>query len=139
MTTSADVFLGIIAIATLVTAIVQVALIVAATLLARRVARLAQQVERELKPVFAHLDAIGRDASRVTALAAAQVERADRVMADLAERIEQTVAVVQQGIIGPAREGRALFAAFRAAFDVVRSFRADSRRSRSEDEDALFI
>lgn len=139
MSTTSEVFLGIIAVAVLAMAVVQVGLIVAATLLARRVGQLAQTIEQEMRPIFAHLDAIGRDAQRIATLATAQVERADRVMADLAERIDQTVRIVQDSILKPAREGRAMMSAFRAAFDVLRNLRTDRRRSRVEDEDALFI
>ena len=79
----AEVFLGIIALATLAMAIAQIGVLVAAGRLARRVGRLIDQVELELKPVFGHLNAIGRDASRAAALATAQVERVDRLFTDL--------------------------------------------------------
>ena len=101
-----DVFLGVIALATLATAIVQIAVIVAAGRVARRVERLANQFEQDVKPLFAHLNAIGRDASRAAALATAQVERADKLFADVAVRVEQTLNVVQASIGRPAREGR---------------------------------
>jgi hypothetical protein len=134
------VFLGIIAVATLAMAIAQVGVLIAAGLLARRVARLMDQVERELKPAFGHVNAIGRDASRAVAMATAQVERADRLFTDLSERIDETVAAVQKSIIAPAREGRALFNALRAALDALRDARRRARaRHRAEDEDALFI
>ena len=136
-----DVFLGVIAVATLIMAVVQIGVIVAAGRLARRVDRLADQIERELKPVFAHLDALGKDASRAAGLAVAQVERVDRIFADLAVRIEQSFASLQTAILGPAREGRALLVGLRAALAALRSAREDgrTRAGRGEDEDALFI
>jgi len=137
-----EAFLGVIAFATLATAIVQIGLIVAAGRLARRLDRLAEQVETELKPLFLSLNTIGRDASRAASLAAAQVERADRLFADLAARAEETFATVQATILGPAREGRALFGALKAAFAAMRAMREETRRRQgrgSEDEDALFI
>ena len=82
--------------------------------------RLAEQVERDVKPLFGHLNAIGRDAARAAALATAQVERADQLFTDVALRIEQTVNTVQATIIGPVREGRALLSAFRAAMQAMR-------------------
>jgi hypothetical protein len=137
---SAQVFLAIIAVATLVMALVQVALICAAGLLARRIGRLADEVEREIKPIFAHLNSIGRDASRAAALAAAQVERADQLFADLAARVEQAMAGVQHSLGAPAREGRAFLSALRAAMQAVRDLRRErSRQGRADDEDALFI
>ena len=141
MTGWSEVFLGVIAVATLSIAVAQVGIFVAAGLLARRLSKLVDRVEDEMKPMFGHLDAIGRDAARATALAVAQVERADRLIASLAGRLEQTASTVQTTIGSSARQGQALFSAFRAAFDVIREFRQRSRRrqGRNEDEDALFI
>ena len=79
----AELFLGVIAAATLVTAITHVGVLVAAGLLARRIRRLTDKIDRELTPFFEHVNAIGRDASRAASLAAAQVERADRLFADV--------------------------------------------------------
>lgn len=136
-----ELLLGVIALATLTIAVVQVGIIVAAGMLARRLSRLADQVEREIKPLFGHLNAIGRDAARATALASAQVDRADRLFADLAARIEQTLNTLQGSLATPAREGRAILSACRAGFQAIRELRqnARARQGRSEDEDALFI
>jgi hypothetical protein len=141
VTDRAEVFLGVIAVSMMVIALVQVAMIVAAGLLARRVGRLVSQVERDIKPIVAQLNAIGRDASRAAALAAAQVERADTLFSDIAVRIEQALNLGQSSLTVPAREGRALFSAFRAAVQALRDLRHHPhvRRSRAEDEDALFI
>jgi len=135
-----DVFLGVIAVATLAIAIVQIAVIVAAAAVVKRAGQLADQFEREVKPLFGHLNAIGRDAARAAQLATAQVERADKLFADLSARLDETMNLVQASVIAPAREGRALLAAMRAAFQAVREMRhARARQTRSEDEDALFI
>jgi hypothetical protein len=134
-----EVLLGVIAAATLAMAVVQVGLIVLAGRLARRVDRLADQVEQELKPLFTNLNAIGRDASRAVAVAAAQVERADRLFSELATKVDQTVTMIQSNIVVPAREGRALFAALRATIAALRDARGRGRQGRGEEEDALFI
>jgi hypothetical protein len=136
-----DVFLGIIAVATLAIAIAQIGVMVVAGRLAQRVGRLAEQIDRDLKPLFGHLNAIGRDASRAAALATAQVERADQLFSDLAGRIELTLNGLQATMGVPAREGRALLAGLRAAIQALRELRQEgrARQSRSEDEDALFI
>jgi hypothetical protein len=141
VSTWANVFLGIIAVATLTIAIVQIGVVVAAGRLARRIDTLAEQFERDVKPLFGHLDAIGRDVSRAAALATAQVERADQLFADVALRVEQGLNNVQSTLGAPAREGRALFSAFKAAVQAIRDLRRDarSRQGRGEDEDALFI
>jgi len=135
-----DVFLGVIAVATLAIAVAQVGVIIAAGLMARRVSRMVDQLERDVKPLFGHLNAIGSDASRAVALATAQVERADKLFTDVAIRIEQTMNIVQGSIGGPAREGRAMLGAFRAALQAIRELRnGRSRPGRGDDEDALFI
>jgi hypothetical protein len=140
VTARTEIFLGVIAVATLAMAIVQIGVIVAAGMLARRILRLADRVEQEVTPLFGHLNAIGRDASRATALAAAQVERADKLFSDLTVRVEQTVTIVQASLRAPVREGRALVGAFRAGLRAVREMRAARRRqSRAEEDDALFI
>ena len=136
-----DVFLGIIAVATLAIAIAQIGVMVAAGRLARRMERLTERFEQDVRPLLAHLDAIGRDASRAATLAAAQVERADQVFGDIAARIELALNTLQTILTVPAREGRALVSAFRAALEVVREMRRNGRRrpGRGDDEDALFI
>ena len=136
-----DVFLGVIAVATLAIAVAQIAVIVAAASAAKRLSRMADTFEREVKPLVGHLNAIGRDAARATQLATAQVERADMLFADVAQRFEQTLSAVDASISGPAREGRALLSAFRAAFQALRELRRDGRgrQGRGDDEDALFI
>jgi uncharacterized protein YoxC len=134
------VFLGVIAVATLAIAIAQIAVIVAAGRVARRLERIADEFEREIKPLFGHLNAIGGDLSRAASLAAVQVDRADKLFADVASRIDKTLNSVQATIDGPARQGRALMSGFRAAIEALRELRQGrARRGRGEDEDALFI
>lgn len=135
-----DVFLGVIAVATLAIAVAQIGMIIAAGMMARRVGRVVEQIERDVKPLFGHLNAIGNDASRAVALATAQVERADKLFADLAVRVDQTLNVVQSSLSTPAREGRAMMSAFKAALQVLRDLRSSrSRQGRGDDDDALFI
>ena len=135
-----DVFLGVIAVATLAIAVAQIGVIVAAGLMTRRVGRMVDQLEREVKPLFGHLNAIGADASRAVALATAQVERADTLFAEVATRVEQTMNAVQTSIGRPAREGRAMLGAFRAALQAIRELRnGRTRQGRGDDDDALFI
>jgi hypothetical protein len=135
-----DLFLGIIAVATLAIAIAQIGVMVVAGLLVRRIGRLTDRLEHEIRPLLGHLNAIGRDAARTATLAAAQIERADRVFSDFAVRIDQTLNSLQASLSIPAREGRAILSALRAALQAVREMRRNGRRQgRGDDEDALFI
>jgi len=136
------VFLGVIAVAVTVMAAVQVGCIVYGARLARRVDQLATQVDREIKPLLTNLNKVGEEAARAAQLAATQVERVDRLFADVAIRVEDTAASLQSAIIAPAREGFALLSGIRAAFAAfkdIRSAAAPARSTRHDDEDALFI
>jgi predicted PurR-regulated permease PerM len=135
----AELFLGIIAAATLASAIVQIGVLVVVGLLVRRIQRLVEQIEQEMKPIVGHLNAIGRDASRAAALATAQVERVDRLMADVARRLEQTLAAFQGFVTRPLKDGVMLFHGIRTLLEFVRDLRVGRRRAHAEDEDALFI
>ena len=137
MSVWAVVFLGVIAVATLAMAIVFVGALIAAARLARQVGRILDQLEVDLKPLFDHMNAIGRDASRAAALATAQVERVDRALNDLALRLDHTLRSFQAILNGPVREGQAIVMAMAAALRALRGGRA--RHARGEDEDALFI
>ena len=141
MSRSSEIFLGVIAVSTLLVAIVQVGVVVAAGVALRRLGRLVDTVEQEIKPIFGHVNTIARDASRAAALATAQVERADKLFSDVAVRVDEALNAVQASVGAPAREGRALLSAFRAAFQAIRELRQNgrSRQARGEEEDALFI
>jgi hypothetical protein len=134
-----EIFLGVIAVATLVMAIGQVIVAIVAGRLVRRLSEIADTIDKELKPLFAQIHAIVRDASRAAQLATAQVERADRLFADLVARFESVANLVQQGIAAPVKQGSAVLFAVRAALNVVKGFRAGRRQGRADEEDALFI
>ena len=114
-------FLGVIAVATLAMAIMQIGLILYTGRLVRRVTAMVDQIEGELKPLFASAHAITRDAARVASLAVSQME------------------TIQNTILAPAREGKALLAGLRAVIAVLRGLRNRPQEGRTEDEESLFI
>ncbi len=140
-----DVWLAIIAVAVAVMAAIQVGAIVLGLRLARRVDTLTTQVEREIRPLIQNLTEVSAEAKRATALATAQVERADRLFGDVAVAAERTMTVVSQVVTGPARNGVALLSAARVAFSAFRDLRNASRRRQAyksaapDDEESLFI
>jgi hypothetical protein len=71
-----DFFLGVIALAVVVMAAIQVTVVVFAARAVRRLDRIADRLEQDIQPVLASLQAVAADAARATALAAAQIERA---------------------------------------------------------------
>jgi hypothetical protein len=143
---TAELLLAVIAIAVAVMAIVQVGAVVAGLRVARRVEQLTTDMETSVKPLLANLTTMTAEASRAASLAAAQVERVDRVFGELAARVDQTLAAAQAFVAGPAREGMAIVAGIRAAMSALKGFREASRRrsaARSvtveEEEESLFI
>lgn len=146
MSGTTEVWLALIAVAVAVMAIIQVGAIVIGLRVARRVERLTAELETGVKPLLANLTALSAEASRAATLAASQVERFDQVVVDLAARLEHTMAAAQQFVSGPAREGMAIVAGFRAAMAAFQGLRESARRrsaARSltleEEEESLFI
>ncbi len=136
-----NVFLGVIAVAVLVMAVIQVAAIVFAMSAARRIGQVADRLEQDLRPVMQNLQTMTAEAARVTNLAALQMERADRMFADLSRRAEQVMAVVPS-LLGPAGKGIAFLNGLKAALAAIQELRRTSRRrgaAHAEEEDALFI
>jgi hypothetical protein len=136
------VFLGVIAVAVTVMAIVQVGVVIFGARLAKRVEQIAQQVDREIKPLLVNLNVVGQEAARAAELAALQVERVDALFADVASRVEETAASLQSAIIAPAREGMALVQGIKAAFAALREIRGAPSRSGAavhDEDDPLFI
>ena len=147
-------FLGVIAVATLIMAMVQIGVIVVGA----KVAKQAQEavgkaqtmlasaqeaitsIRDELQPLIAKATAIADEASKSAALATAQVQKIDHLVTDVSKRVDDTAAMMQQAILTPARQCLAILAALKAGLGVLRAG-ADWRRraSRSEEEDPLFI
>jgi hypothetical protein len=133
------VFLGVIAVATLATAIVQISLLLAAGRLARQVGRFVDDLDSEIKPLLGHLNSVSRDASRAAALAVSQVERVDALVTEVAAKIDQTITTIHSAIVTPAREGRAWIVGFQAVMAAIREFRNSPRARPRDEEDGLFI
>ena len=154
MTDWNQLFLGAIAVATLLMAIIQVGVIVVAAKVGRQaqeaVARAQQtmataqqaivSIREEIQPLIAKAHTIADEAAKSAAVASAQVVKIDRLVTDLTRRVEDTSSVVQEAIVTPAREGLALVAGLKAALAALRAGGDPRRRaSRSEEEDPLFI
>jgi len=131
------VWLGTLAISALVLALIQIGLMVAALLVARQAAKAIKETRQEIRPLMEKVNRIADDAQRATALALAQVERIDHVMASTTQRIDEAFSTLG-AIFGPLKKGGALLAALRAALSVFGDRPARGRQGR-DDEDALFI
>ena len=144
MSGTGELFLGIIALAVLLMALIQLGAIFAGLRLARRVDQLATQIDQDVRPLLANLTALTNEAARTAALAAKQVERFDQVFSELTQRVDQTLAAAQSFVAGPARQGMAIFAGVSALMDSFRGLRDASRRRQTsrpvvDEEESLFI
>ena len=138
MSTWAAVFLGIIAMATLVTAVLQVVLLIAAAQLVRRIGAFVDEINREVRPILGHVNTVAKDAARIASLAAAQAERADQMLNSAVTRIEELLSHLQSVVVDTLREGNALVMGVQAVMAAIRAFQG-RRRRRTEDDEALFI
>jgi hypothetical protein len=135
-------FLGVIAGATALMAIVQIGAIVVLARVAVQVQGILTTVQKDIGPLLARANAIADDASRTAALATVQAQKIDKMVTDLSRRVDETSAIIQQAIITPAREGMAVFAALKAGFGVLKGLGLRDLRGRQggvDDDDALFI
>ncbi len=112
--------LGAIAVATMVMALVQVGMIIYGARVARRVNRLVDVVEREIQPVVERVNTMSEDAARASSLAVAQVERVDRVFAQLTARLDEVMHAAQDAVVEPVRHGAALVEALRVGVAAMR-------------------
>jgi len=136
-----DLFLGVIAAATLLMALVQVGAVITALRLARQAQQAIQSVHQDVKPLLARAQSITEEASRTVALATAQAQKVDLLITDLSQRVDETAAVLQHAIMTPAREGLAIVAAVKAALAALRGMRELGTQNgrHAEEEDPLFI
>jgi len=136
-----EIFLGLIATATVVMALIQIGAVVAMLRLAKQAQETILTVQRDVQPLIAKAHAIADEATRTVTLATAQAQKVDRVVTDLSRRVEETASVLQEAIVAPAREGLAVVAAIRATLGALRGFRdlRPGHGRHADDEDPLFI
>jgi hypothetical protein len=116
-----DVYLGVIAAATLVMALVQIGVLIAGIIAVKRMREVLVRVEESAKPVLAHVDDLVVDATESIAAVRAQLDRVERQTMHVLTRTDEAVQRVQTYLVAPAREGIALAAGARA---LVGAFRA---------------
>jgi tetrahydromethanopterin S-methyltransferase subunit G len=141
-----DVFLGVIAISVLAMAIGQIAAMVFAARAVRQAGERLGRIEETIRPIVANVQQISADAARATAIATAQVERAERLMDDVTRRVDETMTAVQDTILTPARTGLAFFEGVREVLAMFFDRRPRPSRPRAQgpspaatEDDASFI
>ena len=144
MSATAEVLLGVIAVAVALMAVVQVGAILAGLRVARRVEHLATELETGVKPLLSQLTTLTAEASKATVMAAGQVERFDRMLSQVVARLDDTLTAAQRLVSGPAREGLAMVAGLRATLAALQRMRDAAQKRREarateEEEESLFI
>jgi hypothetical protein len=94
-------FLGVIALASVVQAGFLIGLVVYGRRLARRVDALQVRLDREISPALENFNRVSRAAAEIADLATLQARRFDLVLADTLEKFEETTATIQQFVVRP--------------------------------------
>ncbi|MCY3844700.1 MAG: hypothetical protein OXH69_14290 [Acidobacteria bacterium] len=126
MMDGASLLLGVIAAATAVMAVVQVAMLVCGVLLSRRVNRLIELVEQELRPVVDRVGTLSDDAARLSSLAIGRIERVDQAFERLTARIDEMLKTARNVVAEPARQGMILAHVLRAGLAALRNLNETS-------------
>ena len=132
------VFLGIIALALVAMAGAQVYMGLTVARASRQVTDTVESLRRDVGPLIDKATKVTGDAARVTELAVLQAERVDRMVANMAVRVDDTLNVVQQSVVEPVRQGAAVVAGIRAMIGAFRD-RHGRPQAHREDEDPLFV
>jgi hypothetical protein len=143
-----EVYLGVIAVAVAVMAVIQVVAIVVAMRASRRVGDAVARFENDVKPIVANLKSMSVDAARTASIASEQAQRAEQLIDDLAARVNSTVSAVEATIVQPARDAWAMVQGLLAALSSFRQGSPSHRQggpspghrpATTEEEDSLFI
>jgi hypothetical protein len=144
------VFLGVIALASVVQAGFLIGLVLAGARLARRMDELQRSLDREVSPALENFTRVSRAAAEISDLAVLQARRVDLMLADTIDKIEETTGLVQQFVVKPLKPVGGLLALLRGVQKGVEVYlqlgsRAPGvhavprRRGGHEDDEHLFI
>jgi hypothetical protein len=141
------VFLGLIALASLVQGLFLIGLGWGGLKLMRRVEELQGRVERELRPALASVSRITRNVSEVTEVASAQVQRMEALVDHTRGRVEETRAQMREAMsvpLGGLAEIAALLKGFRRGLEVYQRLGGLEAQGRGagrqyRDDEHLFI
>ncbi len=139
MTDASNVLLGIIAISVFLMAAMQIGAVILLARSVKRMMSIVEDVQREIKPLAAKVNAIADEAQRAAALASKQVERVDALVGDVTRRVQETGDALQSMVTAPMRQSSAIFTGLRAALTALLTTAPERRFERDEEEDALFV
>jgi len=143
------VFLGVIALASLVQAGFLIGLVVAGLRLARRMDAIQTRLDREVTPALENFTRVSRAAAEISDLATLQARRLDLLLADTIDKIEETTGVIQQFVVRPLKPVGSILAMIRGVQKGMEVFlqlggrpqgvHPVPRRKSHEDDEHLFI
>ena len=147
MDTVGVVFLGVIALSSLIQGALLLILARGGLRLSKRIQDLQARIEREVKPIVDDMNAVARNVSQVSDLAAAQAHRLQDVIAETARKVEETRDEIKVVLAHPAAalgDVVAFLKGIRRGLEVYRQlggFEAQARGStrRYADDEHLFI
>lgn len=149
MDTWGVVFLGIIAVASVVQSAFLIGLILEGKKLSKRVADMQDRIEREIKPSLDNVTRVTRNLAEVSDLAVLQARRVDGLLADTIEKVEETTTLIRKVVlrpIGPLVDIAAFLKGIRRGLEVYQQLRGFERRERvgrrtavDDDDEHLFI
>lgn len=142
------VFLGVIALASLVQAGFLIGLAVAGRRLARRLDAMQDRIDREIRPAMDNLARISRNFAEVTDLVTLQARRIDDLLADTIEKIEEATGMIRRVVLrplGPLVDLTAFLKGIRRGVEVYYKLRGLESRHRppprrvADEDEHLFI
>jgi hypothetical protein len=147
MDTVGVVFLGLIALSSLVQGTLLLILARGGLRLSKRIQDLQARVEAEVKPILDDVNAVARNVSQVSDLAAAQAQRLQDVIAETARKVEETRDEIKGVLAHPTHalgDAFAFLKGIRRGLEVYRQlggFEAQTKGAarRYGDDEHLFI
>ncbi len=140
------VFLGVIAVGSVLQGVFLVALMLFGRRLSKRIDAVQERIDRDVTPALENFARVSRAAAEIADLAALQARRVDLLLADTVEKIEQTTSLVQEHVIRPLKPIASLLAFLKGlqrGIDVFLQVRGEhgaaARRRGHEDDEHLFI
>ncbi len=140
------VFLGVIALGSVLQGVFLVALMLFGRRLSKRIDAVQERIDRDVTPALENFARVSRAAAEIADLAALQARRVDLLLADTVEKIEQTTSLVQEHVIRPLKPIASLLAFLKGlqrGVDVLLQVRGEQgaarRRRGHEDDEHLFI
>jgi hypothetical protein len=147
MSDLAVVFLGVIALSSLVQAAFMIGLAIQGRKLGRRLDEIEKRFEDEIRPTLKNLSRLSNSFAEVGEVLSVQAQRVDRFMGDTVEKLEEATTLLREVVlrpIGPLSDITAILKGFRKGLEIYRRLGGiDSERRggarRYSDDEHLFI